>query len=143
MQSCDLYSGRSCFNDPKNNPIRQLGPTLTTYHHHNLRKPSILSPFCCGFRDCHRSEKPIWVTGPGCDLATRGKPLPMTWVATGFSLSCQLLPIATSILRIPCRCFFPHQFHQLSPQQSPSLDRGIQDLQPCSPCFGLRFGAAA
>ena len=128
--------------------IGQIVGNVFTFRHMKSSCSAVRSTFN---RDCHGSEKPVRVmgtglpgTGPGCDLATRGKPLPVTRVATGFcsSLSHQLLPIATSILRIPCRCFFPHQFHQLLPQQSPSLDRGIQDLQPCSPRFGPRFGAA-
>ena len=58
------------------------------------------------FRDHHRSEKPIWVTGPGwlgmgpgCDLATRGKPLPVMRVATGF---CSSLKPSTAQPNIHC-----------------------------------------
>ena len=58
-------------------------------------------------RDHHRSEKPIWVTGlgwlgtgPGCDLATHSKPLPVMQVATGF---CSSLKLSTAQPNIHCR----------------------------------------
>ena len=125
--SSGAYCTRKIVTEEDDRGIKELVFLLGTWHAYaklRLHTDTTLVMI----RDHHGSEKPLRVTGLGCDLATRGKPLPVMRVATGF---CSSLKPSTAQPNIHCHfnlantspLFFSPQLHQLLPQRSPRQPR--------------------